>query len=301
MKRIGFVLLAVFVLAGAATLGQSPKSLMDNGTVVHDVALGLSDPVIIALIQNSPGNYDVKPDALLALSKENVSSAVVAAMIQQQSKQPPVVPHSTYALKVSPTLVISKAYYHKGVPLALIRTPTIKIMAFFVDINEHYGYEKVALMVRNLGTQPIDINPASGVFGVKDADCSGCPFQTEAPMEQNDVEEIAGKIHTRESWGILASSFAGTMAANQYSQYSPTNAYEQSRSDEAADAASAASEQEYDSAVQKQFLESTIAPGEEVDGWVYFNVHKKTKKNPGGFPPDFLDIVLGGVTYRLII
>ena len=41
---------------------------------------GLSDAVIVQMIQNQPGNYTVTPDAMMSLKKEGVSDQVQAAM-----------------------------------------------------------------------------------------------------------------------------------------------------------------------------------------------------------------------------
>lgn len=76
MKCRRFVLIFC-LLAGAAMLAQEALS---NDSVLKMVKGGLGDDVIVPMIQNQPGHYDLTPDTLITLKKEGVSDKVLAAM-----------------------------------------------------------------------------------------------------------------------------------------------------------------------------------------------------------------------------
>ncbi len=71
--------LGAFALACAAPLAAET---LDNDIVAELTEVGLGDEAIVAKIKQSPGSYDVSTDAMVALKKRGVSSAVIAAMIE---------------------------------------------------------------------------------------------------------------------------------------------------------------------------------------------------------------------------
>ena len=76
MRRL---FLGVFVLCSAAVV--LAQQTMNNDAIVKMVKAGLSDSVVVATIQASPGQYDTSTDALVALKGAGVDDTVVAAMI----------------------------------------------------------------------------------------------------------------------------------------------------------------------------------------------------------------------------
>lgn len=72
---------AAAAAASVKTSSSSSKKTMRNDTVVEMTRAGLSDDVIIGAIDSaSSTSFDTSPDALIALSKDGVSSAVIRRM-----------------------------------------------------------------------------------------------------------------------------------------------------------------------------------------------------------------------------
>jgi hypothetical protein len=65
-------------------LAQQEQAL-SNESIVKMVNAQLSDDVIIATINASPGAYDTSPDALIALKQAGVSSKVIAALVTKSA------------------------------------------------------------------------------------------------------------------------------------------------------------------------------------------------------------------------
>src|SRR5262249_52884467 len=59
-------------------LAQQP---MTNDDVVRIVKAGMSDEVVVGMIQANPGNYSITPDAVIALKTAGVSDKVVSAIL----------------------------------------------------------------------------------------------------------------------------------------------------------------------------------------------------------------------------
>lgn len=59
------------------------QQTLNNDAIVKMVKAGLSDSVVIATIQASPGQYDTSTDALVALKGAGVDDTVVAALISK--------------------------------------------------------------------------------------------------------------------------------------------------------------------------------------------------------------------------
>lgn len=297
MKAAALLLLGFAPLTG---LAQAPTSL-DNAAIVHDVAIGLAPPVVIALIQSSPGKYDISAPALLELTRNHVPADVVAAMVKKQAAAPPPsLRDQPFGKQVSPTLILGQPFHRGGVDISLIRATNLHVAAWVVTTDSHYHYERVALAVRNTGSKPVDIDPSSQIRGIRDGtECQGCVKISEYPMDDAQVAKLASKIRRKEQWAILATGVLGTMEANTYSQYSPTNSYLQSRSDNQTDAEAAQSNQEYSDTTSSQFFETTLQPGELVGGLVYFAAPKAPKNSHGPTFPDMLLLTVNGITYQL--
>jgi len=69
--------LAAAMLLGSMMLAQEA---LNNDSVVKMTKAGLGEDVIVSMIQNQPGHYDVKPDTLVTLKAAGVSEKVLAAM-----------------------------------------------------------------------------------------------------------------------------------------------------------------------------------------------------------------------------
>lgn len=59
---------------------------LNNESVIQLVNVGLGDEAIIAKIESSPSDFQTSTDDLIALKNANVSSGVIAAMIQASNK-----------------------------------------------------------------------------------------------------------------------------------------------------------------------------------------------------------------------
>jgi hypothetical protein len=70
--------------AGASSSGAGAGQVLTNEELVKLVGLDLGDEIVIAKIKNAPSvKLDVSTNALVALKKANVGSAVIAAMIER--------------------------------------------------------------------------------------------------------------------------------------------------------------------------------------------------------------------------
>jgi len=76
MRVYGFVALCVLTL-GALLIAQTA---LDNAAVVKMTKAGLGEDVIVSMVQNQPGHYDLTPDTLVSLKSDGVSEKVLAAM-----------------------------------------------------------------------------------------------------------------------------------------------------------------------------------------------------------------------------
>jgi len=90
--------LAVLVSAALLAAQQAPKPLT-NADVVKMAKAGLAESTIIAAIQANPTDFDVSPDALIALKKAGVPADVMNAMAaaskaspRTQASPPPAAP-----------------------------------------------------------------------------------------------------------------------------------------------------------------------------------------------------------------
>ena len=79
--------LAVLVSAGLLAAQQAPKPLT-NADVVKMAKAGLAESTIIAAIQANPTDFDVSPDALIALKKAGVPAEVMNAMAAASKASP---------------------------------------------------------------------------------------------------------------------------------------------------------------------------------------------------------------------
>jgi len=83
------------------------QQAMNNDAVVKMAKAGLSDDIIVATINSSPGTYDTTPDGLIALKQAGVSDKVISAIVNKSAAPPaapaPAAPPSE-ALPAAPAL-----------------------------------------------------------------------------------------------------------------------------------------------------------------------------------------------------
>jgi len=76
MRKFLFVA-ALVLLLGSLTLAQQA---LDNDAVVKMTKSGLGEDLIVSMVQNQPGHYDLTPDTLVSLKTNGVSEKILAAM-----------------------------------------------------------------------------------------------------------------------------------------------------------------------------------------------------------------------------
>lgn len=80
-------LMKILLPAAAMCLAVPAQAeTLNNEAVVQLVSVGLGDEAIIAKIESSPSNFETGTDDLIALKNANVSSSVIAAMIEASNK-----------------------------------------------------------------------------------------------------------------------------------------------------------------------------------------------------------------------
>jgi hypothetical protein len=84
MKSRHFVLLCVLLVSSVAFA----QATLNNDSVLKMVKGGLGDDLIVSMIQNQPGHYDLTPDSLIALKHDGVSDKVLAAMTAKNNATP---------------------------------------------------------------------------------------------------------------------------------------------------------------------------------------------------------------------
>ena len=80
-------LLAMMLLA--LTLIVFAQEPLTNASVEKMTKAGLGDGVIVSMVQNQPGKYDLSPDAIIALKSEGVSEKVLADMAAKNAAPAP--------------------------------------------------------------------------------------------------------------------------------------------------------------------------------------------------------------------
>lgn len=78
MKRWIFTCLFMALLTGVAV--AHGQVALENRDVIKMAKSGLTEEVILSVVQAQPGTYDTSPDALIALKNSGVTDHVIAAM-----------------------------------------------------------------------------------------------------------------------------------------------------------------------------------------------------------------------------
>jgi hypothetical protein len=85
-------LLLVAVVLMSLSLVAFGQEALTNASVVKMTKAGLGDDLIVSMVQNQPGHYDLTPDTLTSLKSEGVSEKVLAAMAAKNSAAPAAAP-----------------------------------------------------------------------------------------------------------------------------------------------------------------------------------------------------------------
>ena len=85
MSRPMLVVLLLLLSSGMLSRGQEA---LTNDSVVKLIKAGVSESVIVSMINSQPGNYTVTADAVIRLKSDGVSDKVLAAMLGKAGTDP---------------------------------------------------------------------------------------------------------------------------------------------------------------------------------------------------------------------
>jgi tetratricopeptide (TPR) repeat protein len=88
MKR-AFLIPLLLVLSLSSLPGQQSPQPLTNDSIVKLVKAGLSEDMIINLVDTQPGKYSLAADDIIALKKAGVSEKVVTAMLKKSATTSP--------------------------------------------------------------------------------------------------------------------------------------------------------------------------------------------------------------------
>lgn len=78
------------VISLVCTLSLMAQPALDNETVLKLFKAGLSEEVILGMVNNQPGKYSMSADDVIALKSAGVSDKVIAAMVNKNSGATPI-------------------------------------------------------------------------------------------------------------------------------------------------------------------------------------------------------------------
>jgi hypothetical protein len=84
MRKISLVA-AILISMSLVAFGQEA---LTNASIVKMTKAGLGDDLIVSMVQNQPGHYELTPDTLTSLKSQGVSEKVLAAMAAKNSGAP---------------------------------------------------------------------------------------------------------------------------------------------------------------------------------------------------------------------
>ncbi|MGB7280816.1 MAG: hypothetical protein WBE13_01035 [Candidatus Acidiferrum sp.] len=145
MKLKKSVLLVLMVtLVAALGLAQDRKALT-NKDIMDMVKQGLSDSVIIKVIQASDTNFDTSPDAMTQMQSSGASVGVMGAMLKAESSKKKAAPTAQPVAVTTPPPSPTMTNPHAGE--FLLKEGTEVPLTFATDESSRYAAEgdKVAL------------------------------------------------------------------------------------------------------------------------------------------------------------
>jgi hypothetical protein len=81
-----FILATIFLLSGPVLEAQTA---LNNEAVIKLIKAGLSDDLIVSVVNAVPGTYDTSTDGLIALKSAGAGDRVVSAIVLKASSQAP--------------------------------------------------------------------------------------------------------------------------------------------------------------------------------------------------------------------
>ncbi len=110
-----FFCVAVLLSLPALTTAQQA---LNNEAIVKLVKAGLSEDLIVGMVNNQPGNYSLGADDVIALKQAGVSDKIIAAIVAKgatpTAPSPGVPPSPTAAQAPQPTVIEVGVYYRKA-------------------------------------------------------------------------------------------------------------------------------------------------------------------------------------------
>lgn len=100
--RRTLLIVAALLLLSASPLLLFAQEVLNNDAVIKLLKAGLSDDLIVATINASPGKYDTSADALIALRSAGADSKVISAVLMKSRPGPPPPPAAPAALSDAP-------------------------------------------------------------------------------------------------------------------------------------------------------------------------------------------------------
>ncbi len=110
-----FCVAALLALPGLTCAQQA----LNNEGIVKLVKAGLSEDLIVSMVNNQPGNYSLTADDVIALKQAGVSDKIIAAMVARGSATPTPLPGGSMlpappATAAQPTIIDVGVYYRKA-------------------------------------------------------------------------------------------------------------------------------------------------------------------------------------------
>jgi hypothetical protein len=114
-KSVGRISMRKFLFATALALLFSSLAVaqqaLDNDAVVKMTKSGLGEDLIVSMVQNQPGHYDLTPDTLVSLKSNGVSEKILAAMAAKNNA--PAAPAAPAAAAADPYADMDIGVYYK--------------------------------------------------------------------------------------------------------------------------------------------------------------------------------------------
>jgi hypothetical protein len=202
---------AVCVLALSSLMAA--QTMLDNAAVVKMAKAGLGDDVIVSMVQNQPGHYELTPDTLVSLKAGGVSEKVLAAMAAKNAA--PAGPPAS-AAKADPYEDLDIGVYYKlkdvwtAIPSEAVNWKTGGVLKSIAsngivkgDVNGHLNGKQSAIELRT----PLEIliKTAEGV--------DATDYQLVHMHVNSDNREFRTK-----TGGVFHSSGGATKDAVQFQQ-----------------------------------------------------------------------------------
>ncbi|HXD30448.1 MAG TPA: hypothetical protein VN643_05010 [Pyrinomonadaceae bacterium] len=83
LPRCAIVLACGLLLSASSAFAQQRSEPLTNSAVIKLVRAGFKDKTVIAIIHSRPNKFDLNPDRLIELKRNNVSENVILAMLSQ--------------------------------------------------------------------------------------------------------------------------------------------------------------------------------------------------------------------------